>query len=219
MSEQRAYVGGSFAPPLTDELIAEYRKLADALGASPEKDMISSLLTCCEKWWNLPESAGTSTSPHPSGQGVIVKLHPDVAAALDEHIPWPHDLASIQAHADTVEQDKVLRNSEKVQRWHLAVREHVRNKFYPDAGELTAAMKASQNESATTAEEKNAVEGSKGKLKAYEEELRAALSTKKYDAVPMPALESTKVRDALHHLLWHVKELDMGREPMTKDKL
>ncbi len=27
------------------------------------------------------------------------------------------------------------------------------------------------------------------------------------------------LRDAAHHLLWHVKELDLGREPITTDKL
>lgn len=27
------------------------------------------------------------------------------------------------------------------------------------------------------------------------------------------------LRNAAHHLLWHVVELDLGREPLTKDKL
>lgn len=36
---------------------------------------------------------------------------------------------------------------------------------------------------------------------------------------PRPPLESTALRDAAHHLLWHVHELALDREPLTIDKL
>ena len=58
--------GGSFAPALTDSLLADYTALIEALGPSPLRDALRILLNCCNKWWEQPESAGTSVRAHPS---------------------------------------------------------------------------------------------------------------------------------------------------------
>jgi hypothetical protein len=132
MANQR--FGGSFAPPLTDELLAEYKAAVDALPASALKDGLLILYNCCQKWWEQPEST-EGTTLHPSGAGTIVSLDPAIAKALWDHIPWKEELATIQVLCD--------------------------------------AIPASQQ----------------------------------------------KLRHCAFHLLWHAKELEMDREPMTSDKV
>lgn len=134
---RRIQVGGSFAPPLSDEKLADYKARIEALEPSAVKDGLTALLTCCERWWDLPEPEGTDRSPHPvGGRATIVTLQDDHAKALDEHIPWTHELDALSQLFDTI-----------------------------------------------------------------------------------PADTDKPTRDMAFHLLWHVKELDLGREPLTSDKL
>ena len=140
--------GGSFAPPLSDELLGSYAAMIAALPArSPVRDAMQKLLTCCQAWWELPESSGTESRAHPSGLGTIVDLEAEHQAALWDHIPW-----SGQALEDgTVAPDE---------------------------------------------------------LGAY---------AKMFDGIDPRA--DKPLRDAAHHLLWHVVELARDREPLTTDKL
>lgn len=126
--------GGSFAPPLTDELLESYAKLATS-AAAEIGDAMRSLLACCRAWWELPES-GSDGSKHPSGQGTIVPLDKPIADALYDHIPWADEL------------DIFGQRFEKID-----------------------------------------------------------------------PVSDRELRNAAHHLLWHVRELDLGREPITTDKL
>ncbi len=128
--------GGSFAPPLSDAKIADYKTKIAALPVSPVKDACAALLACCEKWWELPEPTMTSTKPHPSGAGTMVAMQADHQQVLFDLIPWTHELDAMAAVFDGIsnETDKPL-------------------------------------------------------------------------------------RDLAHHLLWHVKEMDLDREPITSDKL
>ncbi len=132
----QSHVGGSFAPPLTNELLASYRETVDALPTSPIKDALSALLNCCGVWWELPDPVGTAMWQHQSGRGTVVKLQADHAATLDPHIPWAHELESFKALFDAISNDT-----------------------------------------------------------------------------------QRDLRNLAFHLLWHVIELDLGREPLTKDKL
>jgi len=132
----RDRIGGTFAPPLSDETLAGYAARIAALPVGPVRDACETLLACCSRWWELPEPEGTPTHAHPSGLGRIVTLDPAHALALDSHIPWAHELAATQTLIDGI------------------------------------------------------------------------------------SAETDKpTRDMAFHLLWHVKELDLGREPMTTDKL
>lgn len=106
------YVGGAFAPPLTEEKLAAYRALAKA--APPEvADAMTQLLACASAWWEQPESSGHVTRPHPAGVGVIVALDAPVAKALWDHIPWTRELDSMAALFDTIDpvKDKPLRDA------------------------------------------------------------------------------------------------------------
>lgn len=137
------YYGGSFAPPLSDDVLAAYQQRIDALPNSPVRDACTALMACCRKWWDLPEPAGTPQRSHPSGRGVIVDLHPDHAADLDDHIPWGHELDAL-------------------------------------GGEK---------------------EGKPGL----------------FDGID--PVKDRDLRNMAFHLLWHVRELNLGREPMTADKV
>lgn len=127
--------GGSFAPPLSDDLIASHKLTIEALPESPTKDALVICHNCVAKWWDLPDSSG-SGKPHISGRGLIVDLDKSIAEALWETIPWEKELEMFQQLFDEI-----------------------------DAG--------SQKE----------------------------------------------LRNLAFHLLWHVKELNLDREPMTNDKL
>lgn len=130
------FLGGNFAPPLSDEKLSAYRAIVDTLPPSPVKDAMTALLQCCEHWWALPEPQGTKTRAHPSGRGLVVELQVDHAKELDDLIPWKHEIEAV---------------------------------------------------------------------------------AKLFDGIDPVSEKAT--RDAAHHLLWHVVELDLGREPLTADKL
>ena len=84
--------GGNFAPPFTDQKLDAYKALAES--AAPEiKDAMLVLHHCVAKWWNLPESTGAG-KPHASGRGLMVPLDDSIKADLDDHIPWPKELAA-----------------------------------------------------------------------------------------------------------------------------
>lgn len=121
-------VGGSFAPPLSDELLAAYKALIDALDPSPVKDAMTTLYNCCAKWWDLPESNGTAR-PHPSGRGQIVNLDHTVRSELDPHVPWNHELDAMHGvdesgkprllEALDPESQRELRNAAFHLLWHV----------------------------------------------------------------------------------------------------
>lgn len=96
MARQQA--GGSFAPPLSEELFVAYKAMIDAEPAGPVKDAMTQLYNCCAAWWNLPDSSGTGSKPHASGIGVIVPLDHEVRTALDTHVPWNHELDAMHGH-------------------------------------------------------------------------------------------------------------------------
>ncbi len=148
-------IGGSFAPPLTDEKLAAYGVLA-ASAPGPVKDAMTELLACCEKWWNLPEPNGTAVRPHPVGVGAIVSLQENHAKELSDLIPWTHELKAMQELFDALP-------------------------------------------SGSTSGEEVLTDG-----------VRWAVVTDP---------EAKALRDAAFHLLWHVKELDLDREPLTADQL
>jgi hypothetical protein len=130
------HVGGSFAPPLTDDALERYRGLAAGLPKNSRiRSIMDDMLACCDKWWDLPESNGTG-KPHATGLGTVVTLSADNAKALDSHIPWDDELETWKRVLDGID-----------------------------------------------------------------------------------AETNKELRDAAHHLLWHVCELSLGREPLTADKL
>ena len=114
------HYGGHFAPPFTAELMTEHKTRIDALPASDLKEKLEELYACCVAWRSQPKLESGISRPHPAGVGTITDLHPDVAAALDEHIPWPERLADIQATCDRIPADqKSLRFTAFHLLWHI----------------------------------------------------------------------------------------------------
>lgn len=95
-------VGGSFAPPFSDENLAAYRDLIDGLPPqSPIRDALAQLYKMALAWWNAPESTGEG-KPHPSGRGIIVDLDAPIAASLWEFVPWDHELEAFAKLFETI---------------------------------------------------------------------------------------------------------------------
>jgi len=116
--QQRA--GGSFAPPLTDELIAKYEAMAEAADG-PIRDAMMTCLACVKQWWDLPESSVNGSHEHPSGQGVIIPLDDPIAKELWDAIPWQHEIDAMAKLFDTIDPaaDRELRNAAHHLLWHV----------------------------------------------------------------------------------------------------
>lgn len=111
--------GGSFAPPLTEELLASYKSQIDSLETSPLKDALTKVHECCTAWWDVPESTGGGR-PHPSGAGTIVDLDDDLKQKLFDAIPWKEELAMYQSLFDGIDPvgQRDLRNAAFHLLWH-----------------------------------------------------------------------------------------------------
>lgn len=118
MPKQR--IGGTFAPPLSDELLASYKAMIDALPDSPVKEAMGTLHTCCAKWWELPDSPGAGV-PHPTGASIaIVALSADNARVLWDHIPWKEELNMMTELFERINPrtERPLRNAAFHLLWH-----------------------------------------------------------------------------------------------------
>ncbi len=220
---QPVHVGGSFAPPLTDEKLASYKSMAEALPPSPVRDGMLALHACVSHWWTLPDSKGQKT-PHPSGMGAIIPLDAEHQHAIWELIPWEHELAGMSQVFDSIEKDATLRNSDKIVQWQNDVRAAIIRDEFPKPSVFYGLLKllhsAGEWLGLLTDNSRAEMEANFKKVQEVRILVGQHIAAKDYDeAHPYPTLEPTPVRDAAHMLLWHVKELDLDREPITTDKL
>lgn len=115
----RKQIGGSFAPPLTDEALDKYAKLIDAIPKNSQlRDSLEKVYVCCTKWWDAPESEGTDVHKHPSGRGLIIDLEKNIADSLFDVIPWMEELDIIGNVFDKITDNKELRNAAFHMLWH-----------------------------------------------------------------------------------------------------
>lgn len=124
----QARVGGSFAPPLTDDLLAKYKALIAGMKPSPAQDALVKLHLCCEKWWNLPESQGAKTT-HMSG-AAMRPLDKAIQDTLWESIPWAEELEAMKTLFEPLRSD--LRNCAYHLLWHAIELEHDREPMTND---------------------------------------------------------------------------------------
>jgi hypothetical protein len=225
MARQR--LGGSFAPPLTDNLLAQYRALIDGLDPkSRVRDALEQLYRCVAQWWALPDSKRKGRK-HPVGVGVIVDLEEEHAQALWDAIPWDHELDEMARLFDEIEREACARNSRQIEAWHGQVRDDLRSKHFPEQPwpkKLLDWMRRAGEElgfllGLLPDGERKRAEQQLAAAAEFARKYRFALASKSYPDLPYPARESTPLRDAAHHLLWHVRELNLDREPVTNDKL
>lgn len=218
--------GGSFAPPLTDELLAQYDVLVSALDSREQTtDIIKQLLACVRAWWNEPDSTGGG-KPHPVfGKAVaMIDLDGDIAARLWEAIPWREELESWAPLLDKLESEKVQRNGVKLSTWRQAVHQAMFNESLLAANRLYNVTEKLAGKLAANAAVAAAFPGWTGEQVARDTQAAHAvyvdvMAGKQSPSVPRPTLESTPVRDMAHSLLWHAVELERDREPLTADKI
>jgi len=120
-----------FAPALTDEKLAAYTALADR-AEGPIKDALQTCLKAVKQWWELPASTRTDgeqlqifdrEDPNQERRArniPIVPLEEKHQGDLNDAIPWPHEIASMQALFDTIPpEQKELRDAAFHLLWHL----------------------------------------------------------------------------------------------------
>ena len=96
-------VGGSFAPPITAELLAKYQTLAGA--TTPQvKDAMLRLCTMVEVFHRTPESKLEGT-PHDSGKGVVVPLEEVEIKRIWDYVPWDYECDAIGVVFDVLTGD------------------------------------------------------------------------------------------------------------------
>jgi hypothetical protein len=122
-------IGGSFAPPLTNEKLKNYKVLIGKV--DPESRLRSALDTCykcAEGWWTQPDSTGVG-EPHPVGEitdkegrtrpaPMMIPLDAPIAKALDEYIPWDDEIETFATIFEAIT-DISLRNCAFHLLWHV----------------------------------------------------------------------------------------------------
>ncbi len=184
------------APPLTDELLAEYRGLIDAVPAGELRDALDACYACAEAWWDVPESAAapvrTWNLVDAAGKVRSCPERPltaDLVKRLWDATPYMSELERLSPTTppellDTGLFDRLPSGVKEL----VVVREPVESARGGDFTAEEAAAKVGANP-------------------------HAKLKTVVVDA------KAKRLRDAAFHLLWHCKEITTDREPMTADKL
>lgn len=234
--------GGSFAPPLTDELLARYAAIIAGLDPKERTTAIlRELEACAIAWWNEPESGGNG-KPHPvfGSKVAMIDLDAEIAARLWDTTPWADDLEAWKPILETLEAEPHARNQAKLAVWRPAVMAALYAEIFPGQNVSSvescyglyrvvlrvssALMPAQAAVACAVAATAVAFPGWKGneifdqvnQLAARYIEIMNGTSP---SPVPKPSLEPTPIRDMAHSLLWHACELERDREPLTADKV
>lgn len=104
----RTQIGGSFAPPITADLLSEYRAAAAAAGDQKIKDAMLQLCDMVELFQQTPASRNGGT-PHPSGLGLMVPLEDAEVQRIWDAVPWDYECDAIQSLFDTLSPESPLR--------------------------------------------------------------------------------------------------------------
>lgn len=104
-------IGGSFAPPLIQSKVSEYRSIA----ATANEEVKYHMLKLCDMMDAFSKQGGSSlpAKPHPvDGNIPIVPLEKKQIEALWDHVPWPNECEMIQKVFDGISVDnKKLRDA------------------------------------------------------------------------------------------------------------
>lgn len=166
---------GCFAPPLSDELIAGYETLVNALPdeRGDVRDAMRECLTAVKFWWTLPESKGTPKDGkllivHREKEAIVrlTTLTPDLVKQLWDVVPWPYEIDAMKS---------------------------LFNKLPSGTREYTG-------------------------TKPIDEKVAETGTFLDWN-VEIVDEAAYKLCNAAFHLLWHVNELSLDREPLTQDKL
>ena len=233
--------GGSFAQPLSDELLAEYEQLAEE-APTLIRDVMRALLVPVKLWWSLPESTGDGI-PHASGRGVIVKLDNAIQKALWESIPWEHEIKAMASVVDQIQAEQDAENSRRLQQWKDAIALAIKPQYItgldlttPQAKVLKRVHKTILRAAADglvvspdvhdkvievflPGSTPESIREGAAQVQAWLVAVQQIYSGAQPSPLPRPQLLDVRLRRAAHHLLWFVTDLNADREPITTDKL
>lgn len=109
--------GGSFAPPITDDLLDQYRELAKGPEYAEAKSYMVSLINMFDKFLD-EEDSKQPKEPHPSGMGHIQKLEDKTIKKLFDHVPWPKECDAYQeAFEEILPVAQDAENSRRIQEY------------------------------------------------------------------------------------------------------
>lgn len=119
MSQSRVYLGGSFAPEITEDLLSQYSSLIQETNSKTIiGDCLRKLLKPVLTWWELPESTGPTSGLHQSGRGILQPLDEAIQKELWEDLPWDEELKVIQEAIEQIT-SKDLRNAAFHLLWYV----------------------------------------------------------------------------------------------------
>lgn len=117
-----------FAPPLTDELLAEYETLIEGMPdeLAETRDAMRDCLACVKAWWELPESTLPgerwrirNTVTKKDQEYRVVPLEDEHISALYDVTPWMRELAAMEPLFDALPlSPPALRDAAHHLLWH-----------------------------------------------------------------------------------------------------
>lgn len=116
-----------FAPPLTDELLANYETLVATLPAERAelKDAMQQCLACVKAWWELPASTRTDGETFDirhrgeKRKYTVTPLESEQVQRLWDVTPWMRELVAIEPLFDALPlAEKELRDAACHLLWH-----------------------------------------------------------------------------------------------------
>lgn len=97
----RKQIGGSFAPPLSDEQITSYEQLAKACDDRKCSGFMLDLVKMVRAFRETGDSKQPG-KPHPAGRGVIVPLEDAEIERMWDLVPWPEECDLMGQAFDTL---------------------------------------------------------------------------------------------------------------------
>jgi len=106
-----SHIGGSFAPPLDADTLADYKSLA---ATAPEQvgEYMRDLIQMLKVFRETPDSEQPG-KPHPSGRGTIVPLEDAEIKRIWDVVPWKEELDVMGGVFDNIDPltQRELRNA------------------------------------------------------------------------------------------------------------
>lgn len=101
MADKQDWIGGSFAPPMTDHKLTRYRELANECEDARVKEAVLKLADMVEFFQKTPESKEPGKL-HPTGKMVVVPLAKAEVERIWDHVPWEYECQALQKLFDEI---------------------------------------------------------------------------------------------------------------------
>lgn len=114
-----------FAPPLSDELLAQYKTLIDIVPNEELRDALLSCYNCVMAWWNLPESKRNDglwfEIKHKDEEKrlKVIPLEDEQIKQLWDATPWMRELNLLSTPQDDGLFDKIKGTNLRNAAFHL----------------------------------------------------------------------------------------------------